>query len=94
MQIPFALFVIRQHPTNHTRLPQAIIIDVLRREQKFAIIVITPRFIGRDTYEREYGLGFAKDDIHFLEGAVRGFRVEEVDDGEDKGAVSSNLRDL
>lgn len=52
--------------------------------QQLSILPKPLGFISSDFDGGEVGVAFAKNGIHFFEGAIGGFGVEEVDDWEDE----------
>ena len=56
-------------------------------DEQFSLLTIPSRLIARDFDKGEVGAAFAEDGVHFFQGAVGGFGVEEVDDGEDEGVA-------
>ena len=48
------------------------------------------RFLGNSD-DIEDGCGLAEDGVHLLQGAVGGFGVEEVDDGEHEGVTGESV---
>lgn len=59
-------------------------------DQRFPALAIAARLIVRDLHDREPAGGafrFAEDAVHFFEGAVGGFRVEEVGYWDDEGVA-------
>ncbi len=69
-----------------TRSP-LMLLGLLIVDQQFSFFAETSWLIAGDFDGGEVGVAFAKDAIHFFEGAVGGFWVEEVDDGEDEGVA-------
>ena len=57
-------------------------------DEELSLLAIAPRLITGDFHEGEVGVAFAEDGVHFFQGAVCGFRVEEVDDWEDEGVAA------
>lgn len=58
--------------------------------QELAVLAVHVGFLVGGLDERKYALRLAENSVHFLETAVGGFGVEEVDDRED-GSVTINL---
>ncbi len=55
--------------------------------KRFSVFAVSSRFIACYFDNVEDGGCFAEDDVHFFEGAVGGFGVEEVDAGEYEGVA-------
>lgn len=56
-------------------------------DKEFAVFAVAARFRVRDADNGEDGRRLEEDAVHLFEGAVGGFWVEEVDDGEDEGVA-------
>ncbi len=56
-------------------------------DEQFALFAVASRFLAGDCDDGEVGVAFAEDAVHFFQGAVGGFGVEDVDDGEDEGVA-------
>ena len=59
-----------------------------------AELVVAAGFFAGDANDGKDGFGFAENRVHFFEGTVGGFGVEEVDDGEDEGVAGKGVSDL
>ncbi len=64
-----------------------MLLRLLILNQQFPFLPIPSRLLPRDLDDREVGVAFAEDAVHFLEGAVGGFGVEEVDAGDHEGVA-------
>ena len=72
--------------TQNTRPPLRHIC-ILVLDKHLTILTISMRFFLCDLDDCEDGIAFGEDGVHLFEGAVGGFRVEEVDDWEDEGVT-------
>lgn len=54
-------------------------------DEELSVLAVPARLFARNPDQRPDGFGLVEDCVHLFEGAVRGFGVEEVDDGEDEG---------
>lgn len=55
--------------------------------KQFTFLPIPSRLIAGDFHKAEVGAAFAEDAVHFFQGAVGGFGIEDVDDGEYEGVA-------
>lgn len=62
-----------------------MLVRVLVVDQQLPFLTVPPRLVAGDLHQGEVGAAFAEDGVHLFEGAVGGFGVEEVDDGEYEG---------
>ena len=62
--------------------PPCMLLRLLVVDKKLALLAIPSRFIAGDFHDGEVGAAFVEDAVHFFQGAVCGFGVEEVDGGE------------
>lgn len=60
-------------------------------DEQFTVLAVATGLVARNLDQTPYGLGLAEDGVHFFQGAVRGFGVEQVDDGEDEGVAIARL---
>lgn len=56
-------------------------------DEQFSILAVATGFLARNPDNRPDGFGLVEDCVHFFQRAVGGFRVEEVDHGEDEGVT-------
>ena len=63
-------------------------------DEQFALFAVASRLVAGDCDDGEVGVAFAEDAVHFFQGAVGGFGVEDVDDGEDEGVAVGGLVSL
>ena len=54
-------------------------------DEQLSVLSVTARLLAGTLYYVEDVCRLAEDGVHFLQGAVGGLRVEEVDDGDDEG---------
>lgn len=54
-------------------------------DQQLAFAAEAARLLMRDAHDREPRVAFAENRVHLLEAAAGRFRVEKIDDGDDKG---------
>lgn len=76
--------------TNNTSLSLRMFLGLIILDQQLPTLPIAARLIVRDLHDREpacCAFGFAEDAVHFFEGAVGGFRVEEVGYGDYEGVA-------
>ena len=72
--------------TEHTSPPR-MLLRLLVIDEKLSLLTIPSRFIAGDFHDGEVGAAFVEDAVHFFQGAVCGFGVEEVDGGEYEGVA-------
>ena len=58
------------------------------------MLIISSWLIARDFYDGEIAVAFAEDGVHFFQGAVGGFGVEEVYDWDHEGVAVEWSADL
>ena len=66
-------------------------LGLIVRDQQLAVLAVAARLVVRDLDDGEPARGtvcFAEDGVHFFEGAVGGFGVEEVGYGNDEGITT------
>lgn len=67
-------------------------------DEHVAVLVVSSRFPLGDADDCEYGFAFDEDSVHLLEGAVRGFGIEEIHHWDDKciarSIVSTTLQEM
>lgn len=56
-------------------------------DEQLSILAVASRLVACNPHQRPDGFGLVEDCVHFFQGAIRCFGVEEVDDGEDKGVT-------
>lgn len=59
-------------------------------DEQFSILAIPTGLFARNPDNGPDGFGLVEDCVHFFEGAVGCFGVEEVDHGEDEGVTIIN----
>ena len=64
-------------------------IRILVLDEQLSILAVAVRLFLRNLDNREDGVAFGENGIHLFEGAIRGFRVEEVDGWDDEGIAVS-----
>ena len=67
--------------------PPRMLLRLLVIDEQLSLLAIPSRFIAGDFHDGEVGAAFAEDAVHFFQGAVCGFRVEEVDNWEYEGVA-------
>lgn len=72
------------HPLLPRNIARATVLGgFLVVDQELAVLAVAVGLVPGDTDHREDRVRLGEDGVHFLEGAVGCFGVEEVDDGED-----------
>lgn len=61
-----------------------VLLGVFVVDEEFAVLAVAVGLVSGDGDHVENAGGLVEDGVHFLEGAVGGLGVEEVDDGEDE----------
>jgi hypothetical protein len=56
-------------------------------DEQFTVLAVATGFVGGNLDHVPDRGGLAEDGVHFFQRPVGGFRVEEVDDGEDEGVA-------
>lgn len=72
---------------SHTTGMMEMLVCLRVVDEQFSVLAIPTRLVARNPDEGPDGFGLVEDSVHFFEGAVCGFWVEEVDDGEDEGVT-------
>lgn len=57
-------------------------------DEQLSVLSVAARLLASVLYDVENGGCLAENGVHFLQGAVGGFRVEKVDHGDDEGVSS------
>lgn len=63
-------------------------------DERFAVLSIALRFVLGDPDYREYTVALSEDTIHFFQGAVSGFGIEEPDHGEHGSITAARISDI
>lgn len=61
-----------------------VLLSVLVVDEEFAMLAVAVGLVAGDGDDVEDTSRLVEDGVHFFEGSVGGFGIEEVDDGEDK----------
>lgn len=72
---------------SHTTDMMEMLVCLRVVDEKLSVLAVPARLVARNPDQRPDGFGLVEDCVHFFEGAVCGFGVEEVDDGEDEGVT-------
>lgn len=56
-------------------------------DERFSLLAVPSRLLAGCLHQGEVGAAVAEDGVHFFQGAVCGFGVEEVDDGDYEGVA-------
>lgn len=64
-----------------------MLLRLLVVDEQFTVLAIPTGFFLGDSHNREDGMRLVEDRVHFFEGSVGGFGVEEVDHGDDEGVA-------
>jgi len=71
--------------------PLLVFFRLLIVDQHLSILVIPTGLFLCNADDGEDRLSLLENTVHFLERSIRGFGIEEVDDGEDKGISKAKL---
>ena len=82
-----------QHVGPGDRGAPAVLVRLLVVDEQLAVLAVAARLVARDLDDGEDGVALVEDGVHFLERAVGGFGVEEVDDRVD-GSVTGGKKGL
>ena len=72
---------------SHTTDMLEMLICLRVVDEQLSILAIPAGLLARNSDNGPDGFGLVEDCVHFFEGAVGCFGVEEVDDGEDEGVA-------
>jgi hypothetical protein len=61
-----------------------VLLGLLIIDKKLALLAVAVGLVAGHRYNIEDAGCLMEDRIHLLQGSISGFRVEEVDDGEDE----------
>ena len=67
--------------------PPPMLFRILVINKRLAMLIISSWLIARDFYDGEIAVALAEDGVHFFQGAVGGFGVEEVYDWDHEGVA-------
>lgn len=68
-----------------------MLLGVLIVDEKLAVLAVAMGLVAGDRDQVEDAVRLVEDRVHLFQGAVGGFGVEEVDDGEDDCIAGSGL---
>jgi hypothetical protein len=85
-------------PERHARPPLAddtraskVLLTLIVVDEDLTVLTVAAGFLFRGLDDGEDVAGLLEDGVHFLEGAVGGFGVEEVDHGDYEGVSGRYL---
>ena len=71
-----------------------MLLRLLIIDEQLPLLAVPSWLIAGDFYDGKVGAAFAEDAVHFFQGAVCGFRIEEVDDWEYEGIAGQRRGQL
>lgn len=71
-----------------------VLLSVLVVDEELALLAVAVGLVAGNGDQVEHVVGLVEDCVHFLQRAVGGFGVEEIDDREDEGVAGRAVRHL